>query len=287
MGRGVLLVALGASALAVPAPVHAIGKANVAALQIALRAHGYYRAPVDGVRGPKTRAALRRFQRRAGLQDDGVPGPLTMRALGKLGRPRFGSRLLVGVRVGWDVSVLQFVLARHGFPSPLDGALGERTHAAIRKYQRYAGLEVDGVAGPATLRALRQASGAPAGDSLGARAVAIAERYLGVRYVWGGANPRTGFDCSGLVTYVYGRLGISLPHFSRSQWRAGRRVVRGDLIPGDLVFFEPSRHGPGHVGIYLARGWLIEAPRAGEVVRISTITEKARALKYVGAVRPY
>src|SRR5439155_19662335 len=87
MRRAGLLVALVASALAAAAPVQGAGKASVAALQIALRAKGLYYARVDGVRGPRTAAALRRFQRRAGLRADGVVGPHTRRALGRLGRP--------------------------------------------------------------------------------------------------------------------------------------------------------------------------------------------------------
>jgi peptidoglycan hydrolase-like protein with peptidoglycan-binding domain len=290
MRRATLVLALVVSALAAAVPAHAAGKASVAALQVALGAKGFYRGQIDGIRGPRTAAALRRFQRRVGLRSDGVVGPRTRRALGHHGRPSLGSRPLRQGQVGWDVAVVQFALAHHGFPSHLDGFFGDRTDAAVRAFQQYAGLGVDGVAGPATLAALRGPARTPfalRGEPTGIRAVTIAERYLGVPYLWGGADPLTGFDCSGLVMYVYGRLGISLLHASSLQLHAGRRINRADLLPGDLVFLEPRRRGPRHVGIYIGRGWLIEAPRTGDVVRITGLRERARALGYVGAARPY
>jgi peptidoglycan DL-endopeptidase CwlO len=121
---------------------------------------------------------------------------------------------------------------------------------------------------------------------IGERAVALAEQYLGVPYVWAGADP-TGFDCSGLVMFVYRQLGISLPHFSGSQWYSGPRVSVEDLAPGDLVFFDMGPNGPGHVGIYVGDGKFIEAPHTGAAVQISNLLDPARGLTYVGAVRPH
>jgi NlpC/P60 family len=125
------------------------------------------------------------------------------------------------------------------------------------------------------------------GGGIGAEAVAIAERFLGVPYAWGGALPTTGFDCSGLVMYVYGLLGISLPHYSGYQWYVGRRIPVNQLKPGDIVFFHPSANGPQHEGLYIGAGEFIHAPQTGDVVRISSLYEAQYALSYVGAVRPY
>jgi NlpC/P60 family protein len=126
------------------------------------------------------------------------------------------------------------------------------------------------------------------GGSTGARAVAIAERFLGVRYVWGGASPLSGFDCSGLVMYVYAQLGIHLTHFSGAQWNEGTRILSpDDLAPGDLVFFHPGPSGPGHVGIYIGGGQFIHAPHTGDVVKISSLNDADYSFSYVGAVRPY
>ena len=98
-----------------------------------------------------------------------------------------------------------------------------------------------------------------------AAAASIALRYLGVPYVYGGASP-SGFDCSGLVMYVYAQLGISLPHYTVAQWNATQPV--SSPAPGDLVFF----NGLGHVGIYLGGGRFVNAPHTGSVVRIDSIS---------------
>lgn len=137
-------------------PAAAATRAEVAALQVALRSAGLYPGTVDGIAGPGTAAAVRAAQRGAGLAVDGIAGPATRRALGRLGRPPLGSRALTAGAVGWDAAALQFSLAIHGFPGgPVDGALGPRSVAALQRFQRWAGLTPDGVAGPATLRALR------------------------------------------------------------------------------------------------------------------------------------
>ncbi|MFP5361428.1 MAG: peptidoglycan-binding protein [Thermoleophilia bacterium] len=130
-------------------------RADVAALQVALRSAGLYPGTVDGIAGPGTAAAVRAAQRDAGLLVDGVAGPATRRALGRLGRPRYGSRVIAPGAVGWDVAALQFSLAAHGFPAgPVDGGFGPRSTAALRRFQSWAGITADGFAGPATLRAL-------------------------------------------------------------------------------------------------------------------------------------
>jgi cell wall-associated NlpC family hydrolase len=119
----------------------------------------------------------------------------------------------------------------------------------------------------------------PPSSTLGGQAVAIAEQYLGVPYVWGGASP-SGFDCSGLTMYVYGQLGVSLPHNAAAQYGMGTPVPRDALEPGDLVFFD----GLGHVGIYVGGGSFIHAPHTGDVVRISSMTGWY-STNYVGARR--
>jgi cell wall-associated NlpC family hydrolase len=103
---------------------------------------------------------------------------------------------------------------------------------------------------------------------LGQRVVKYARHLLGVPYSYGGASPRTGFDCSGFVRYVYGHFGISLAHSSFADYWRGRRIGRWQLKPGDLVFFD----GAGHVGIYVGHGRFIHAPHTGTVVRISTMS---------------
>src|SRR5438067_771301 len=142
------------------------GAGNVAALQVGLRALHYYRGTVDGVEGPLTRAAVRSFQRRHGLAADGIAGPQTRRALGRRGRPSYGSRLIRYGDSGWDVAALQFLLMRSGYsPGSIDGGFGPFTYGTVRSFQRVHDLAADGVVGRHTRRALshRRGGGTPSG----------------------------------------------------------------------------------------------------------------------------
>jgi hypothetical protein len=147
-------VALSLGVLAL-APEAFAGSARVAALQVALRAHGFDPGPVDGVRGQMTATALVRFQRSKGLVPDGKLGPATRHALGKRGRPLLGRRTVSVGAVGWDVAVLEFRLRRNGLPSrAVDGRFTTKTAAVLRGFQRRQGLVPDGIAGRNTYRAL-------------------------------------------------------------------------------------------------------------------------------------
>jgi cell wall-associated NlpC family hydrolase len=114
----------------------------------------------------------------------------------------------------------------------------------------------------------------------GEEAVDIALRYLGTPYSWAGASP-SGFDCSGFVMYVYGRLGIGLPHSSSMLWGVGRPVARNDLRAGDIVFF----NGLSHVGIYIGNGAFVHSPHSGDVVKISRLSDGWYGSTYDGARR--
>jgi cell wall-associated NlpC family hydrolase len=126
-----------------------------------------------------------------------------------------------------------------------------------------------------------------AGSGIGAQAVALAEHFLGVPYVWGGADPLTGFDCSGLALYVYGQLGVHLTHYTGAQFEEGIRLPREELQPGDLVFFDDDPVlGPQHEGIYVGDGRFVQAPHTGDVVKVSSLDDPRYGFSYVGAVRP-
>ena len=113
--------------------------------------------------------------------------------------------------------------------------------------------------------------------------VSIAAQYLGIPYKWAGASPETGFDCSGLVQYVFAQLGVSLPHNTVAQWNSPNAVPvpRNQLQPGDLVFFAKL----DHVGIYVGNGYFIDAPHTGAFVRVDSLKGAWERANYAGARR--
>jgi murein DD-endopeptidase MepM/ murein hydrolase activator NlpD len=194
---------------------------------------------------------VRRLQARAGLAVDGIVGPRTRRALGPLGRHAVGSRALRTGHRGWDVAALQFALESHGFPcGPVDGGFGARTAAAVRRAQAFAGLAVDGVAGPATLAVLRRAPvrapalrrpvSAPVGDRYGPRGAGWhagldfpAPSGTAVTAAAGGRVAFAGYDDGWGLTVTLdhgGGLRTRYAHLSAATVRPGMIVGAGALI---------------------------------------------------------
>jgi cell wall-associated NlpC family hydrolase len=145
----------------------------------------------------------------------------------------------------------QAAAEQHAIDTSVIGAGAETPEAAIAPPSRYGGV------------------------------VGIAMQYLGIPYLWGGASPATGFDCSGFSMYVYAQVGVSLPHHAASQYNYGVPVSRDQLAPGDLVFF----NGLGHMGIYIGGGQFIHSPHTGDVVKISSLSDSWYAATYYGARR--
>ena len=117
--------------------------------------------------------------------------------------------------------------------------------------------------------------------TLGQRAAKAALAAVGVPYRWGGTSPTGGFDCSGLVYWAYGRLGVSVPHSSYALYGLGRNVARSRLKPGDVLFFS----GLGHVGLYIGRGRMVHAPQSGRTVEIVPLGRSHYGSRLVGARR--
>ena len=247
------LVVLVAGALLAAPTALAAGRPAVAALQVTLRHHHVYRGPVDGVLGPRTTNAVMRFQRRHGLTPDGVAGPKTRRAFGRFASHMLGSRPLTRGMSGWDVAELQFALAWHGFPNAsIDGGFGAHVERALKKFQRWSHLPADGVAGPATFRALRAPLPrcpialawplhAVVGSPFGPRGTGFhpgldltASAGTPVGAAWPGRVIFAAFDPSGygkLVEVAHGSGVVSMyAHLSSFSVRVGQKVASGTQL---------------------------------------------------------
>ena len=245
--RSACAVLLALVALVLAQPAAGSRAAGIAALQVALRMRALYDGTIDGVRGPVTTAAVKRFQREAGLRADGVPGVRTRLALGSYGRHVLGSRSLSRGAGGWDVAALQFLLAWHGFPSgAFDGRLGARTERALRRFQDWAGLPPDGVAGEATFGALRRPRprcplrlawplAAPVGDGFGPRGTRF---HAGIDLLAGVGTP-VGAAAPGRVAFAGFALGgwgnVVVVAHARGVQTIYAHLSRITVLPGRLV----------------------------------------------------
>jgi hypothetical protein len=218
---------------------------NVAGLQTALAAQRLYRGPVDGILGPQTVAALKALQRRAQLVGRNVLGDRTLSALGKLGRPRYGTRVLQRGLVGLDVAGLQFELRYHGFPTRGTGVFDVKTRVALIRFQRFAALHADGIAGRTTFDALDRPPPAtpklrsplpvvshatPVGNAVELTcpyATAVAAVLPGT--VLFAANRAHGYGYTVITRDARG-LEVLYAHLARIDLRKGQRVVPGALV---------------------------------------------------------
>ncbi|GAB3493600.1 peptidoglycan-binding protein [Flexivirga lutea] len=246
----------------------------------------------DGVFGALTLSKVKSFQRAHHLAVDGIVGPATWNALG--GFP--GATTNPAPKPTptptptpppptCKVSVLRYG-ATGGYVSSaqrdlgglsVDGVFGADTLSRVKAFQASKGLVADGIIGPMTWSAL---GGFPCGSdptptptppppssNQGLSAVvSIAQKYLGVPYVWGGSSPSQGFDCSGLTSYVYKQAGLYIPRTASQQQAYMKKTTSPQ--PGDLVFFGAPAY---HVGIYVSPGMMIAAPVPGDVVKLQTI----------------
>lgn len=166
---------------------------------------------------------------------------------------------------GNSVREAQCFLNRTGAGLAVDGVFGSATDTAVRNFQRAKGLVVDGVVGPNTWHALIYGTSAPSNRDARVNAViSYAKAQLGKPYVYGAEGPNA-FDCSGLTLRAYQQAGITLPRVSGDQARAYRQVSPSSALPGDLL------HWPGHVGIYLGGGKVIDAGSTPRAVTIRSI----------------
>ncbi len=220
-------------------------KPDVAGIQVALAVKGLYHGPIDGIRGPLTTAALNALQRRYQLRSSDLADASTRSALGALGRPRYGTRVLRQGMVGLDVAALQFELRYHGFPNPGRGVFGRKTLLALSRFQRFAGLPPDGTAGRATYRALEKPpptapvlrtplSAIERATPVGAAvelscpyAAPVAAGIAGTVAFSGNRSRGYGYT---VITRNAKGLEVVYAHLARIDVRKGQRVVPGALV---------------------------------------------------------
>lgn len=124
-------------------------------------------------------------------------------------------------------------------------------------------------------------------DDIGIIIAKTAERFVGIPYKWGGNNVLEGMDCSGFVKAVYNLCGINLPRTANEQFLHGDYVHKDNLSEGDLVFFGTSKSHITHVGIYVGDGYMVHAPKRGDVIKRASIESDYFSKRYVGAKRYY
>jgi peptidoglycan DL-endopeptidase LytE len=272
---------------------------KVKEIQQKLKKLGLYNEPeITGFYGPKTEAAVTQFQKSAGMKADGIAGKKTREAL----MASFSSASLVPGMKNDDVLKLQKRLAALGyFKGQQSGLYGQITQDAVESFQKYNGLDVDGIAGKATRAAINNKNARTAtqakrnpvtkdkpkpkpkyvdvpgqsakGQETGQAIVEYAKKFLGVPYRYGADGPNS-FDCTGLTCYVYNHFGVSLPRSAKNQGYADYGIKITDtskLMPGDLLFFNHSNGIIGHAAIYVGSGMMIHSPYTGTVVKITKL----------------
>jgi cell wall-associated NlpC family hydrolase len=265
----------------------------VATVERDLTQLGYYHGAIDGIFGPEVYAGVETFQQAHGLKTTGKIGSKVLSELIQATQPKTNASaslaappppagyLYLGSK-GAEVLTLQKDLATLGYyTGNATGYYGEVTLKAVVAYQEAQGLPDHGYVGALTLAALSKSLAAQGqenslvsrgGISTTATAIiGLALKYVGASYVYGGASPATGFDCSGFVQWVYGQFGIQLPRTTFEQWNAGTHVAMSQLQPGDLVFFTTEGVFCNHVGIYLGGGQFISDTAPGQGVQVQNL----------------
>ncbi|NLI14173.1 peptidoglycan-binding protein [Pelotomaculum propionicicum] len=282
-----------------------VGSSGTMVLRLQARLHdlGYYQGALDGSYGSGTSSAVASFQSANQLAADGIAGMDTLRALSLISSEV--SRGDTSTRTdttqnnaqppykegmsGNNVLKLQTRLSELGYyQGPLDGKFGAGTRSAVAIFQADNYLEIDGIAGLATLTALQSAkprSAIPNRGDVDRKApalVAFAKQFLGTPYVWAGKSP-SGFDCSGFTYYVFNHFGISIPRAADEQYFSGAKVSQPQL--GDLVFFSTYEAGPSHVGIYIGDNQFIHSSSGTGDVTITSLSASYYSARYLGACR--
>lgn len=194
--------------------------------------------------------------------------------------------------VGKDISEIQLKLKEQGYyRDTVHGKFTSTTKKAVKEFQKKKKLEPDGIVGEKTYLALmgkniidKSITGLNENKNNKADKITDAAlKLVGVPYKWGGITTK-GFDCSGMVWYVFDKNSISLPRTADVQYKTGKTVAQANLQKGDLVFFTTYEPGPSHTGIYLEKGKFIHVSSKRGVM-VSNLSDEYWNGRYLGARR--
>ncbi|MHB1980816.1 MAG: C40 family peptidase [Sulfobacillus sp.] len=267
-GPVALAAGLGDPILAPGTPDHA----EVVVAQQDLQAIGYG-IVANGQFGPATERAVISFQKQQGLSVNGLIDQETGNALTLAATSQQR-------RVSAPASTTLYTVS----PSDSMASVAQTFHTTVAALLSLNSLPVPVLSpGEQLLIPATATTDTTAGASaIRATMVADALKQIGVPYHWGGTSPATGFDCSGLVQYVAGLAGISLPRTSSAQFQVGVPVPASALMPGDLLFFDTYGWAT-HVGIYIGGGQFVDAPDSGQQVHIQNLSNSYWSARFIGA----
>jgi peptidoglycan DL-endopeptidase LytE len=266
---------------------------EVSQLQLDLKTLGYFTYPtITGYYGTITSDAVRKFQQQQGLTVTGVADSNTLskirEAAGKNKKTQSSNSkaniyLTIG-STGERVKQVQTKLKQLGYftYSTITGYYGSVTAEAVKQFQKSVQLQPTGAVDQQTYEQLMGKQPSKTFDPM--NLIADAAELLGTPYVWGGETPKTGFDCSGFLVYVFKKQGISLPRTVATIWNVGKPVHAPSV--GDIVFFETYQPGASHAGIYIGNNQFIHSGSTNGV-SISRLDNPYWSQRYLGAKRYY
>jgi len=270
---------------------------DVASLQEKLNILGYFEdEEYTNYFGDKTEAALKAFQKDAGLKQDGVAGKDTFKMLTiKIKQNEILPENFEPIKegdTGDRVADIQTKLkSLELYSTEITSAYDQATIDAVISFQKANALHQTGIVDSATLIKLKTASDKKIADRasasrrlVNAKAVDYAKKYLGVPYKWGASSGKA-FDCSGFVVYIMKKFNVNLERTASDQFRNGIKVNRDDLQAGDLVFFTTYKKGPSHVGMYIGDNKFIHASSGVDQVTITDLDTNYYKKRYLGARR--
>ncbi|MDE8564802.1 peptidoglycan-binding protein [Anoxybacillus rupiensis] len=260
-------------------------------VQTKLKQLGHFTYPeITSYYGTITADAVKKFQKQAGLSATGTVDNTTLTKLREAAQPKEtapsgGNQATVYLTIGSSgdlVKEVQTKLNQLGLvtSAQITGYYGTITADAVRQFQQTAGLKVTGIVDDTTYQRLKAQNSVQKVDPI--ELVADAALLLGKPYVWGGQTPEQGFDCSGLIYYLFQQQGVKVPRTVATMWNAGTSVSSPSI--GDMVFFKTEGNTVSHVGIYIGNNQFLHSGSSTGVT-ISSFSNSYWSSCYVGAKR--